>query len=158
MFFTKIGIIEYGPSIFMQYFKPDLSMEEYEKNAKIYWKNFDKIKRLLPQKFVDKYCSGLIHDFEIPEIKLNRNDERKYFYDLTIEIKNDDFNGKIIHRNIKEFSNVCKNIDEYSVMEYVYGEFLYEKKEWVHNLFYGHGELRIRCKKIEWVEDLCKPG
>ena len=138
----------------MKYFLEDLSDEQWKYNMERYWAAFEKIKKKLPSNIAEILSSKFLHDSEILAFVFQKESEgNKFRYDLQIKIKNEEFEGSIVHRDVVDYQNTYNNpLKDRFLCEYLYGEVYYEQGLWIHNVRYTlESELMIRCKKIEWV-------
>lgn len=131
---------------------------EWEMNENLYWLEFEKIKKRLPEAVVEVFKYS--HDAEISEIQILN---KEFSVDIAIHMESDlypvKFKGTLMHLDVADFyfdTRECEKIAAFSsIGAYKYGEILREGKYWTHNffLYINDAEIFIKCKKLEWIED-----
>lgn len=137
----------------MKYFINNISEEQWKKNTNDYWERYKKVKRNISKELDNAFTSGYLHDSEIIKIEFDYIGYQKtHVYDMFIEVKNEEFHGVFIHKNVHSINFKYDNSGKYkSLYEYLYGEILIEKGKLIHNIsLYPESEINIVCEKIEW--------
>lgn len=142
----------------MRYFINGIDEDTWTKNRENYWKEFDKLKNDLPKKIVSVFSSGHLHDSEIIEIAISKDNsvQSRHQYNVILKITNENFSGQWIHYDVKTFKMVMQSEERYIYeMDYQYGEILEEDGLWIHNFTcLNQGEIFIKCKRMGWISKL----
>ena len=139
----------------MKYFIEGISEEQWANNMSLYWKNFDSLKSKLSSETAEIFSSKHLHDSEITAVLFKKEKAQKNnVYDLIVSIKNEVFEGDIVHQDVCLYFNSYSDTSKYKYLcEYLYGEILYENHLWIHNIKYSQdNELSVQCKKIQWIK------
>lgn len=103
---------------------------------------------------IEIFLSDYLHDSEITSINfLKVTNKKRNVYNLTLYLKNEEFEGGIVHYDVIKYTNSFSNSLDFGYpCEYLYGEVLYEDELWSHNIRYTeNNELSIHCKSIDWI-------
>lgn len=115
-----------------------------------------KIKHKLPKLLWEILKDTAFHDAIIESINITRRVKHyKAVFDITLTLRS--YDGKatyeLLYKDVSSFkTDLC--LEDLSMhFDYLYGEFLYEDKKYIHNfLAFDYCETNVVCKKIEIKE------
>lgn len=124
----------------------------WRENIKLYWEEFKKISKQLPQEFVGLFQGGHLHDATIEEILFKKRAlTSRNEFEVILRLTGELFSGELIHSGVITYNTSLYELDVPIGFEYLYGEILFSDGFWTHNfLLFNGSEVEIKCKKIKW--------
>ena len=127
-------------------------IEHTLQKIKLYWEEFKKISKQLPQEFVGLFQGGHLHDATIEEILFKKRAlTSRNEFEVILRLTGELFSGELIHSGVITYNTSLYELDVPIGFEYLYGEILFSDGFWTHNfLLFNGSEVEIKCKKIKW--------
>lgn len=153
----------------MRYLKKELllyddnSNESQEYHEKLWCEQCEKlddaqkkIKHKLPKKLWEILKDTAFHDAIIESINIARRVKHyKAVFDITLTLRSCDGKAtyELLYKDVSSFKTDFHLENLPMHFDYLYGEFLYEDKNYIHNfLAFDYCETNIVCNKIEIKE------
>lgn len=109
-----------------------------------------KVRKKLPKELWNIIIDTGFHDAIIENININKRVKNyKPFFDIIITMRTNDNIIKLHYKEVSSFKSDLCFCNASIYFDYLYGEFLYEEGNLIHNfLAFDYCETNIICKKI----------